>query len=274
MKKPLVPGSVTLGLLLVASPLLSHDFWLVPNAFHIAAGGELTVEGRTSSEFPTSLSAVTVDRVESARLITAAGEEAITDLGVSDVSLRLRHRPKNDGQAIVAVRVRPRSIPESPESFREYVRLEGAPDALARYEAQGILPTDSITRRYAKYAKVLVHIGRGGEPVHARAVGHPLEFVTLGDPATTTGALRVRMLFQGRPLPHARGHVSVAESASSERAFHGAEFETDASGEFTVDLGGRHGVWNVRALYIVPAPAGSGADWDVHWATLVWNAGH
>jgi len=33
------------------------------------------------------------------------------------------------------------------------------------------------------------------------------------------------------------------------------------------------GLWNVRALYILPAPSGSGADWDVHWATFVWGIG-
>jgi ketosteroid isomerase-like protein len=30
-------------------------------------------------------------------------------------------------------------------------------------------------------------------------------------------------------------------------------------------------VWNVRTLQIVPAAANSGADWDVHWATLVFR---
>ncbi len=44
-------------------PLLSHDFWLVPNAFRVSAGGELVVHGNTSSTFPTSVSAVTTERV-------------------------------------------------------------------------------------------------------------------------------------------------------------------------------------------------------------------
>jgi hypothetical protein len=32
----------------------------------------------------------------------------------------------------------------------------------------------------------------------------------------------------------------------------------------------RAGLWNVRTIQIVPAAKGSGADWDVHWATLVF----
>jgi hypothetical protein len=32
------------------------------------------------------------------------------------------------------------------------------------------------------------------------------------------------------------------------------------------------GLWNVRTLQIVPAHPRSGADWDVHWATLVFRS--
>lgn len=33
----------------------------------------------------------------------------------------------------------------------------------------------------------------------------------------------------------------------------------------------RAGLWNVRGIHIVPADAGSGADWDTHWASLVFE---
>ena len=273
MKKLSVAVSILL-LLVFSVPVLSHDFWLVPNAFRVAVGEDLVVRGQTSSEFPTSLSAVTVDRVASARLVTAQGERSIQRLDVEGESLRLTHRPTEAGQGVVAVAIHPRDIPESPESFRDYLRLEGAPEALARYERMGILPTDSIVRRYAKYAKLLVQVGDGGARSYDALVDHPLEFVPLSDPSDVEPGetVRMRMLFRGAPVPHARGHASVAESHTAETAYHGAEFETDDSGEFDIHIAG-DGLWNVRALWIVPAPSGSGADWDVHWATLVWGTG-
>lgn len=273
MKRLSVAVSILI-LLVFAVPALSHDFWLVPNALNVAVGEDLVVRGQTSSDFPTSLSAVTVDRVASARLVTAQGERSIQRLDVEGVSLRLTHKPTQAGQAIVAVAIHPRDIPESPESFRNYLRLEGAPEALARYERMGILPTDSIVRRYAKYAKLLVQVGDGGASTYDRVVGHPLEFVPLSDPSDVEPGetVRMRMLFQGEPVPHARGHASVAESRTAETAYHAAEFETDDIGEFDIRIAG-DGLWNVRALWIVPAPSGSGADWDVHWATLVWGTG-
>jgi hypothetical protein len=257
----------------VVGTLRSHDFWLIPNVFHVAADAELVVEGRTSSTFPTSISAVTPDRIASAELVTADRTTPVSDLGVEGNSLRLRARPSTSGQTLVAVTIHPRHVPESPESFRRYLTLEGAPEALERYEREGRLPTDSITRSYAKYAKTLVAVGTDGPRVFDRVVGHPLEFVPLTDPADADAdALRFRMLFLGAPLPHARGHASAAASSAADSATHAVTFETDARGEFTLAVAAP-GLWNVRALHIVPAPDDAAADWDVHWATLVWWMG-
>ncbi|MEX0691382.1 MAG: DUF4198 domain-containing protein [Gemmatimonadales bacterium] len=268
MKKVLV------ALLACAVSLAAHDFWLVPNAFRIATDAELVIHGQTGSSFPSSISAVTVDRVATARVLSARSNEGIIDLGVAGNSLRLRHRPTSPGQILVAVTLHPRSIPESPESFRTYLTLEGAPEALARYEREGLLPTDSIVRRYAKYAKTIVEVGESGPRVFDRVAGHPLEFIPLSDPATARAGdtIRFRMVFLGAPLPGGRGHVSVAASADSAAAYHDVPFVADTLGEFGVALVGP-GVWNVRALHIVPARRGSGADWDVHWATFVWGTG-
>ncbi len=273
MKKT-IAGVALLLLVLTVQPLLPHDFWLIPNAFRVAQGDELVVLGQTSSTFPTTLSAITQDRVASARLITSDGEQLIEDVGVAGNSLRLAIRPEQEGQAVVAVAIHPRTVPESPESFRRYLTLEGAPEALERYEREGILPTDSITRRYAKYAKTLVQVGSEGPRAFGKTAGHPLEFVPLSDPSAVAPGeeARFRLMLFGEPLPHARGHASVATSAESEGAHHDVAFESDANGDLTIPL--LHaGLWNVRALYILPAPTGSGADWDVHWATLVWANG-
>ena len=271
MKRSL--AGVLFLLVICVTPLLSHDFWLIPNAFRVARGADLVVLGKTSSTFPTTLSAVTPERIASARLIGAGGSEDVEHLGVDGNSLRLAHRPRMAGQALVTARVHPRSIPESAESFRRYLTLEGAPEALARYEREGLLPTDSIVRRYAKYAKTLIEIGDRGPRAFGRVADHPFEFIPLDDPASgrTGDTVRFRLTLFGQPLATARGHASVARNGEAEAAYDDATFETNARGEFTISITGS-GIWNVRALYILPAPAGSGADWDVHWATFVWQA--
>lgn len=272
----------------------ADDFWLVPNAFVVTPGSTLELRGQTSSAFPASKAAVTPDRVTDAKVLSAGGAEPLGGFTVSGASLLVRHRPTSAGQRVVAVALKPRLVRESAAGFRRYLVLEGAPEALARYEREGRLPTtDSITRRYAKHAKTIVEVGQGGPRAFGRPAGYPVEFIPLTDPAALApgDTLPVRLLHRGRPLARARLQAGVhagdvgaaalerplpAPPAASGGATHGAahgddlSLTTDADGVVRVPLRGA-GTWNVRAIHILPAASGSGADWDVHWATLVFR---
>jgi hypothetical protein len=250
---------------MLAAGASAHDFWLVPDAFAVPASGEIVIKGQTSSAFPTTLSAVTPDRVTSARVIGADSEERITALATQDNSLVLRHRPKTSGQKIVAVEVGWRHVKETAESFRKYLVGEGAEDALARYDRLGQLPKSDIVRRYAKYGKTVVEVGDGARAFD-RVAGHPLEFVPLDDPAGS-GQLRMRLMFQGKPLDGARVHAEMASPGG--KPAKDVTLTASNGGIITVPTGA--GLWNVRTIHVVPTPAGADAQWDVHWATFVYS---
>lgn len=253
--------ALTVAVCMAAAAASAHDFWLVPDAFAVSATGEIVVKGQTSSAFPTTLSAVTPDRVTSARVIGAADEERITALETRQNSLVLRHRPKTSGQKIVAVEVGWRHVKETAESFRKYLVGEGAEDALERYNRSGQLPKSDIVRRYAKYGKTIVEVGNGARAFD-RDAGHPLEFIPLSDPLAA-GQLRMRLMFQGKPLDGARVHVGTAAVGTKD-----ITLTTSNGGTITVPSAA--GLWNVRTIHVVPSPAGADAQWDVHWATFVY----
>lgn len=261
-------GAVALGATLTVS---AHDFWLVPDAFSISPEQYISVRGQTSSTFPASESAVTVDRVTSARVLGANNDEIIRALSTSERSLLLRHRPQAPGQKLVAVTVGWRHVKETADSFRKYLVSEGAEEALKRYEVAGTLPTAPIVRRYAKYGKTVVEVGRGPRAFH-RVVGHPFEFVPLTDPneARGGGEFRVRLLFNGSPLARARVHAGLAPAKGDARR-KDLNLTTEDDGTAVVPLAAS-GLWNVRTIHVVPAPRGADADWDVHWATFVFHA--
>lgn len=242
----------------------------------------MAIRGQTSSVFPTSLSAVTPDRIVAARVITADSDAPVATVAVRGTSLGLGHRPSGRGQHVIGVQLAPRSVRESPASFRRYLDLEGAPEARLRYEREGLLPPvdgDSITRRYAKYAKSFVEVGKGPR-AYSRVFGHPLELVPLADPASLRpgDTLRLRLMMLGQPAPFARLHAgsvprgakALTDTAAARRAAKADQsVETDSAGVVAVVVN-RAGIWNVRTIQIAPAPKGSGADWDVHWATIVF----
>ena len=109
------PVLAGIAIALTAGILSAHDFWIVPDAFQVAAGGTLDVRGQTSTRFPTSLSAVTPERVAEARLIGASTDERLTEISTSGKSLLIRHRPTTPGQRIVAVALVARSTRATPE---------------------------------------------------------------------------------------------------------------------------------------------------------------
>lgn len=264
----------------VVGSLAAHDFWLVPNAFAVAPGGTVEVLGQTSSKFPTTESAVATDRIADARIIGAQGEERISDLSIAGKSLRLKARPTAPGQYAIAATLHWRSSRESAESFRRYLSLEGAPAALERIEREGLLKgRDSVTRRYAKYAKTLVQVGAGGGQAFNRVAGHPLEFIPGSDPSVLRAGdtLRVQLLFQSRPVAHARVHAGAVHWTTPmpdppHEVAEDAELVSDGAGWLRVPISAS-GLWNIRTIQIMQSPAGSGADWDAHWATLVFLVG-
>jgi ketosteroid isomerase-like protein len=283
------PPITTRALAALAAPLLvllavvtaeAHDFWLVPDAFQVAEGRTIEVRGQTSSRFPTSEAAVALDRVGAARLIGANRQWSITDLSHRGKSLLLRHKPSAPGQYVVAVTLRPRSVRESAASFRRYLELEGAPEALARIEREGLLGgRDSVTRRYAKYAKTLVQVGERGGRAFSRTARHPLEFIPTRDPARfrVGDTLIVRLFYGGRAAGGVRAHAGavdwpLADESSAAAPDNDVHLTADANGTLRVPIT-RAGLWNVRTIHVVQAPPNSGADWDTHWATFVFQVG-
>ncbi len=278
----ILAAAITVG---VVSLSEAHDFWIIPHAFSAPLNIPITMRGQTSSLFPTTLSAVTPDRIAEARVLTADRDVAISDMSVDGTSLILGHRPAGMGQHVIGVRIAPRIVRESPASFRRYLDLEGAPEARVRYEREGRLPSvggDSITRRYAKYAKTFVEVGTGRR-AFSRSLGHPLEIVPFSDPGALRlgDTLRLRLVMLGKPAPTAKLHagsvpssVALTDTAAARRAAaFDVSVETDGSGTVAIPLR-RAGLWSVRTLQIVPAEKGSGADWDVHWATITFVVGN
>lgn len=280
-----VPSALLVSATLVMAAIAAaDDFWLVPNAFQVAVGDEVVLRGQTSSQFPTSRSAVAVDRVAEAKVMSEQGDIAIKGLSVEGRSLMVRERPARAGQYAIAVSLHPRSLRESADGFRRYLDAEGAAAARQRVEREGLLAgKDSVTRRYAKYAKTLVQVGRGGARAFARPAGHVIEFVPLRDPTALSAGdtLELRLLFRGAPLAGVPVHADVvdldadrdAPSGSAHATGGGAAapgtFTPDARGVVRVPLG-RRGMWSIRTIHVTQAPAGSGADWDAHWGTLVF----
>lgn len=267
----------------------SHDFWIVPVSFVTPPGTPLEVRGQTGTAFPQSVSAVPADRIAEARLIDAGREERLTDFSIAGKSLLVRHRPTTPGQRVVALALVPRVSSQSAPGFERYLRLEGAAAVADAYQRSGGLPKDSVQMRVTKTAKTILEVGTRGPRAFSRPAGHELEIVPVTDPATARAGdtLALRILFRGQPLheaavvagwaPYGASWEGVAPSPTASGTAAPPERQetrvtADSAGVVRVALD-REGLWNARLVNAAPSADGSGADWDVYFATLVVGIG-
>jgi hypothetical protein len=78
------------------------------------------------------------------------------------------------------------------------------------------------------------------------------------------GRFPVRLLYHGRPL---EGALVAALSQDGGPPRHA---RTDRAGRVVLTLA--PGIWLLKTVHMVAAPAGSGADWESIWASLTFKA--
>ena len=100
-----------------------------------------------------------------------------------------------------------------------------------------------------------------------RTLGFPIELVAERNPYEMRAgeSLAVRLTYQSAPLA---GALVVA--FNQRHPYHKVRVRSDRDGRasFAID---EPGPWLVKAVHMVPAPAGANADWESFWASLTFE---
>jgi hypothetical protein len=167
------------------------------------------------------------------------------------------------GTTVVAYRSRPSPLSLEADAFEKYLKEEGLERVIDARAKSGTSRSRGL-EIFSRSAKALLRTG-GALTGHDRVVGLTLELVPERHPAALPdGKLPVRLLYRGQPL---EGTLVVALSQDNRPP---QQARTDRHGRVTLRLDA--GVWLVKAVHMVPAPAGSGADWESIWASLTFKA--
>jgi hypothetical protein len=255
--------------LAVSSPAWSHDFWLQPTRFKIAANtpDDMTIQVG-HGEFRTRWSGQ-LERVVRFSSIGPAGQ----------VDLRAAMRPDRQRDAILSF---PRAgvqmlvfqsnyatsiLPSI--RYNDYLKLEGLTPALELRARTG--KTDTPGREiYSRCAKALIQVGPPDNRANRQIetpVGLPLEIVPLKNPyALKVGErLPVQVLYQGRPLAGALVMLTNLE-------FDGRPLEsyvTDRAGQTSFFVP-QVGSWLVNVLWTKPIQGNPTADFDTTFSSLTF----
>jgi uncharacterized GH25 family protein len=154
------------------------------------------------------------------------------------------------------------------DKFNDYLKEEGL-DAVIAARARSQVSQRDGREIFSRAAKSLVRSGEMTAAAGDRALGFPIELVAERNPyqMRSGDTLPVRLTFKGAPLAGA-----LVMAFNQRHPFLKKRVRSDQNGRatFTID---EPGPWLVKAVHMVPAAAGSNADWESFWASLTFEMG-
>jgi uncharacterized GH25 family protein len=248
---------------LLSAPILAHDMWIEPAAFRQQPGSRFTVRLRVGQDLlgdplPRDPALIRQFIVED-----GAGRRGVPGRVGADPAGVVLAGPS--GVMVIGYRSNHSSVLQSPRQFEQYLKEEGL-DTLPWIRARKASDAQ-VSELFSRCAKSLVSVGAGQEGGAAdRVLGFTLELFAERNPyAMRTGdELPVRLTFENRPLA---GALVVAANRSTPSAKVSAR--TGIDGRVRLPLGAG-GLWLIKTVHLLPAPKGSGADWESLWSSLTF----
>lgn len=250
--------------LFIGGPVLAHDFWIEPSTFRPAPGGRVAVRLRVGQNLlgdPVPRDPQRIERFAAISNPGGPGEAGIPGVPGSDPAGWLS--PSSAGLLWIVYDSGHDSVQLDSAKFDSYLGEEG----LERIRKLRPANTGPVKEIYSRCAKSLLSVGAGPGTGFDRVLGLELELVAEKNPyALKPGEdLPLRLLYKGKPLDGAL-LVAVPKGAPDARA----SARSDRRGKAALRLD-RPGLWLVKAVHMVPAPAGSGAEWESLWASLTFE---
>ena len=246
------------------TPLLAHDMWIDPMTFFPESGQVVGVRLRVGQDLigdPLPRDPALINQFV---VHDDTGRKPLVGRDGADPAGFLRIA--TPGLLVVAYHSKPSAVELASDKFNEYLTEEGL-DAVAALRAQRNETGAKAREMFSRCAKSLLLAGTVTEGQGDRSLGLPIELVAEGNPYALRAGQKLpfRLTFENRPLQGALV-VAINRRNPSEKL----SARSDKEGRVRFQLR-QSGMWLVKAVHMVPAPAGSGAEWASFWASLTFE---
>jgi len=263
-------NSRVIGSILVAasalstSPAFAHDMWIEPTTFSPELGQIVGVKLRVGQDLlgdPLPRNAALVNQFvveDTDGRRTVIGHDGGDPAGFLRVA--------QPGLQVIGYYSNPSSVELAAEKFNQYLKDEGL-DTIAALRARRNETGASAHEIFSRCAKSLVLSGAAIGVQGDRPLGFALELVAERNPYTIRPGqdFPVRLTYEKRPLA---GALVIAMNRLNRSQKLAARTDADGRVRFHLQPGG---MWLVKAVHMIPAPAGSNAEWASFWASLTFE---
>ena len=250
--------------LLVTAPLLAHDMWIEPMTFSPQTGEIVGVKLRVGQDLLGDPLPRTTSLINQFIVEDSEGRKPLVGRDGSDPAGFLRVAAP--GLLVIGYNSNPSSVELTPEKFNQYVKEEGL-DTIAALRASRNETGSKAREIFSRCAKSLVLSGPASETAGDHRLGFTLELVAERNPYTLRAGqdLPVRLTYENRPLVGALV-VAMNRLNPSEKV----TARTDKDGRVRLRLR-PGGMWLIKAVHMIPAPASANAEWASYWASLTFE---
>ena len=244
-------------------PLAAHDMWIEPTTFAPEVGQVVSVRLRVGQDLLGDPLPLDPSLVNQFVVQDAAGVKPVVRREGGDPAGLLR--VASPGLLVIGYRSNPSPIEIAAEKFNQYVKEEGL-DAVLAMRASRNETGAAAHELFSRCAKSLVFSGPPAEGPGDRPLGFTLELVAERNPIPSRRVRSSRALDLREPSARRcarRRHESPQPSRELS-----ARTDKDGRVRFKVRPGG---MWLIKAVHMVPAPAGARAEWASFWASLTFE---
>jgi len=251
-------------ILSIAPPLLAHDMWIDPTTFVPEPGTIVGLRLRVGENLLGDPLPRDPALINEFVFEDGSGRKPVVGRDGADPAGLLR--AATPGLIVVGYRSNPSTIEQTPEKFNQYLKEEGL-DTVAALRARRKETGVTTREMFSRCAKSLVLAGPASAGQGDRLLGLPLEIVAERNPYVIAigQELPFRLTYENRPLP---GALVVAINRLNPAEKLRARTDNDGRVRFTLPRGG---MWLIKAVHMVPAPAGANAEWASYWASLTFG---
>jgi uncharacterized GH25 family protein len=249
---------------LSSSLLFAHDMWIEPTTFSPGLGETVGIRLRVGQDLlgdPLPRDTLLINQFI---FEDAAGRKPVVGRHGFDPAGFVRAAVP--GLLVIGYSSNPSPVELAAAKFNQYLKEEGL-DAVAALRAHRNETGASTHELFSRCAKSLVFLGTPSAAQGDRPLGFTLELVAERNPYALRANedLPVLLTYENRPLAGALV-VAMNRLNPSEKLM----ARTDNAGRVRFRLR-PDGMWLIKAVHMVPAAAGSHAEWASFWASLTFE---
>lgn len=255
----------------LSTSIVAHEMWIEPLKFSVEKDKKILAHEKVGQNFKGNIYAY-LDTSYQLFNINIGDKTRPIKSRLGDIPA-VNERVEEEGLVILsAISSGSKLTYETKEKFQKFIKTEGLDWVFDAHEKRG-LPDKGFTEIYRRYPKSLIKVGHGqGKD---KALGLPFEWVIETNPYTTTGDIKARLLWQGKPFAGAQVSIfSKPTHKSKPDELQNSKLITNDEGRITIPRD-KGGLFLINAVKMIkPSKATfkeTGAVWESLWASTTYE---